>query len=122
MILLDTNAVIWMHRLDRRARPLTRAGRLYVSPATMLELQFLVEVGRVRLRRGAIAADVLHDDRWLIDSPPSADWFELAATVGWTRDPFDRLIAAHARLRTWKVATGDRAMLEQPGPAGALAL
>src|SRR5262249_11209832 len=51
LILLDTNAVIWLHRGDRRAVALAgRAARLYASPATILELQFLVEAGRLRLR------------------------------------------------------------------------
>jgi PIN domain nuclease of toxin-antitoxin system len=122
MILLDTNAVIWMHSRHRRAMPLARAGRLYVSPASTLELQCLVESGRVRLRGGATVGQVLRDNRWLIDGPPSADWFEAAAGLGWTRDPFDRLIAAHARLRGWRLATGDRDMLEQLGPSGSIAL
>lgn len=32
-----------------------------------------------------------------------------------TRDPFDRLIAAHASLRGWKLATGDAALLARLG-------
>jgi len=41
LILLDTNAVIWLHRDDRRAAPLSqRPSRLCASPATILELHF----------------------------------------------------------------------------------
>ena len=54
LILLDTNAVLWLHQGHRRARQLEREpGRLYMSPASLLELQFLVEAGRLRLRTGA---------------------------------------------------------------------
>ena len=51
MILLDTNALIWLDQGHARTRALNRrAGRLYVSPASLLELQFLMEAGRIRLR------------------------------------------------------------------------
>src|SRR5262245_53243741 len=114
LILLDTNALIWLHRGDRRAAALSqRATRLYASPATILELQFLIEAGRLRLRAGASVAQLIHDDRWVIDDPASAAWFDKASEVGFTRDPFDRLIVAHARLRHWRLATGDRALLRQ---------
>ena len=115
MILLDTNAVIWLDQNHARVRPLLRGGaRLYVSPATMLELQFLAEAGRIRLKQGDVAA-LAADDRWVVDEPPSAAWFAAAIQLGWTRDPFDRLIAAHAIVRGWPLATGDRALIEHLG-------
>jgi len=113
VILLDTNALLWLRRGHPRSRPLIRsAGRLYVSPVTVLELQLLVEVGRLRLRSGATVSDLIEDDRWVLDDPPAARWFEFALAGSWTRDPFDRLLVAHAQLRAWRIATGDAAMLE----------
>jgi PIN domain nuclease of toxin-antitoxin system len=115
VILLDTNAVIWMDRNHPRARKLARATRLLVSPATVLELQLLEEIGRIRLRSGAHG--IVEADAWEIDEPPASDWFERAAEESWTRDPFDRLIVAHARLRGWRLATADRSVLEQLRPS-----
>lgn len=112
LILLDTHAVIWLHRGNRRTRKLEREGSLYLSPASMLELQFLADIGRVRLRAGATVRDLANDHRWLVDEAPSVAWFERACDVGWTRDPFDRLLVAHARLRGWRLATADESMLE----------
>ena len=111
MILLDTNALIWLAQGHRRVTGLaSSARRLYVSPASLLELQFLIEAGRVRLR--GIGLDGLaHDSRWALDDPPSADWFQQAWGLTWTRDPFDRLLVAHARLRDWKLATADTGVL-----------
>ncbi len=107
VILLDTNAVIWLDVAHPRSRPLTRAtAALYVSPATLLEIQFLMEAGRIRLTRDDAQA-LASDDRWLVDDPPAAAWFAEAIDLTWTRDPFDRLIAAHAQLRGWRLATGD---------------
>ncbi len=93
-----------------------------MSPASLLELQFLVEAGRLRLRAGAAARDLAEDDRWAMDDPPSSDWFRRAVDVGWTRDPFDRLLVAHARLRGWRIATGDGELLNRLGPEGSIEL
>ena len=123
MILLDTHALLWLDRSHRRTRPLSRwAGRLYLSPASLLELQFLLEAGRVRLRAGLTPAAFVEDPRWLLDSPPSDAWFEAAWEVGWTRDPFDRLLVAHVRLRGWRLATADRELLDALGAREVLAL
>lgn len=123
MIMLDTNAVLWLHDGHRRGRPLERRiGQLYASPASLLEIQFLVEAGRIRLRAGAAVRDLADDERWMMDDPSSVEWFERALNIGWTRDPFDRLLVAHAGLRGWRVATGDGEILERLGPAGSLEL
>jgi PIN domain nuclease of toxin-antitoxin system len=116
MILLDTNALIWTDQGDRRARSLLKARRpLYISPANLLELQFLTEAGRIRLDEPDVNA-FAHDERWMLDDPPAAAWFATAVHLGWTRDPFDRLLAAHAQFRGWKLATADRGLLDQLGP------
>ena len=114
MILLDTNALIWLEQGHVRVRALTqRRARLYISPASLLEMQFLSEAGRIRLRGATVADLASRDDLWLLDDPPAADWFDEALQLGWTRDPFDRLIVAHARLRRWPLATADAALLER---------
>ena len=122
VILLDTNAVIWLEQGHPRARPLTRErARLYVSPATLLELQFLQETGRIRIDAASVSA-IGQDDRWLVDDPPAASWFLRATDLIWTRDPFDRLIAAHAMLRRWRLATGDDDLIGHLGPATTIEL
>ena len=122
VILLDTNAVIWLDQGHLRARPLARKSvSLYVSPATLLELQFLEEAGRIRLPKRDAQALAL-DDRWVVDDPPAAAWFGVALDMAWTRDPFDRLLAAHARLRGWRLATADASLLAALGPRQTLEL
>ena len=111
VILLDTNALLWLESGHRRARPLATARQaLYVSPMTMLELQVLCEAGRLKLGSGTVTR-FFDDDRWLLDDPPAARWFEASLSVGWTRDTFDRLIVAHARVRGWRLATSDQTIL-----------
>jgi PIN domain nuclease of toxin-antitoxin system len=114
VILLDTNALIWLLAGHGRAAELAQAGgRLYLSPVSLLELQFLVEVDRLEVEAGRSVADVAADPRWQLDSPRSDVLFGNALSVEWTRDPFDRLLIAHARCRRWRLATGDRRILAQ---------
>jgi PIN domain nuclease of toxin-antitoxin system len=116
MILLDTNALLWLESGHRRARPLKNVrAALHVSPASLLEVAFLIEAGRIRAKRGFTAWSLADDDRWRVDEPPAAAWFEEASTLRWTRDPFDRLIAAHAQLRRFRLATSDELLLERLG-------
>jgi len=113
VILLDTNALIWLAQDHRRARPLRNLQRLHVSPASVLEVQFLAEAGRLRLSAGRSLDAITHDPRWRLDEPPAADWFLAACEFSWTRDPFDRLLAAHAWLRRWRLATADDELIER---------
>jgi len=123
VILLDTNALLWLQRRHKRAKPLDRhPGRLYISPANLLEIQLLTESGRVRAVGSASPRDLLGDERWTQDDPPSADWFDIALGIAWTRDTFDRLLVAHARLRRWRLATADSLILEHLDPSEYLAL
>ncbi len=123
LILLDTNALLWLQGRHKRSRPLSRwAGRLYISPASLLEIQFLLEAQRVRLRPGMRVADLADDPRWLLDEPPAAAWFSVAVDLTWTRDPFDRLLVAHSRYREWRLATGDGDLIDRLGTKGAFEL
>ena len=122
MILLDTNAILWVLAKHPRAGPLAQRERLYISPASLLELAYLVEVGKVREAPGHTLAEVANYPRWQVDNIPSEELFRGAMGLSWTRDPFDRLIAAHARQRRWLLATGDGHLHEHLGPEAVLSL
>jgi PIN domain nuclease of toxin-antitoxin system len=122
VILLDTNALLWLERGHRRSRPLANGHQLYLSPATLLELQMLMESGRMRMHEAVTPNTVAADERWLLDEVPSGRWFSTATEIEWTRDPFDRLIVAHARLRGWKLATSDSDILDHLSASESLPL
>jgi PIN domain nuclease of toxin-antitoxin system len=121
MILLDTHALVWMGAGRRRVRSLHGRGRLFVSPASLLEIQYLIEAGRLRLRARSLDA-VVGDPRWSLDDPAAADWFRKACDIDWTRDPFDRLLVAHARIRNWRLATADDHLLDHLASSECFAL
>jgi PIN domain nuclease of toxin-antitoxin system len=95
---------------------------LCISPVNLLEVQLLLEAGRVRLRRGESLSALEGDERWRLDDPPAAAWFAEARAISWTRDPFDRLLVAHAALRRFRLATGDSRILERLAPERVLVL
>jgi PIN domain nuclease of toxin-antitoxin system len=123
VILLDTNALIWLEQGHVRTRRLTKEHkRLYISPASLLELQMLQEAGRIRFKNATIADITRRDDLWAVDDPPAAAWFEESLVLGWTRDFFDRLLVAHARVRGWRLATADATLLARGSASDCVAV
>src|SRR5262249_54239996 len=120
---LDTNALIWLEQGHPRSKPLAaRRGRLFISPASILELQFLVEAGRIPLKRSTVSDVARRAGLWLLGDPPAAAAVYGTVGLSWTRDPFDRLILAHARFRGWRLATGDLALNSKLGPENCIRL
>ena len=62
------------------------------------------------------------DPRWSVDNPPVDGVVARAIELGWTRDPFDRLITGHALYRGWRLATSDSAILRNLPDGATLAL
>lgn len=109
--LLDTHFLLWavlgLPRMDEfpwldRYRPWG------VSPASLLELQFLSEVGRLELRAPEFVEALRQDPRFIIDEVPLMTLVTHALPLSWTRDPFDRLLAAHSAARRTPLCTLDR--------------
>ncbi len=117
MILLDTHVVLWLYageveRLSRRAHQMIDASDLATSPVVELELAYLNEVGRVTDSApqilGALGSAVGLTVAQIGFGPVCA----AAAALTWTRDPFDRMLAAHAQLAGLTLLTKDAALLE----------
>lgn len=109
---LDTHVVMWLHdglvgRLSERAKDAIESGVLLVCGMVELELQYLREIGRIRpspqevLRTLEASIGVRRSKQEL------AAVATVACSVTWTRDPFDRLIVAEARLNHGKLITRD---------------
>lgn len=113
MILLDTNAVLYVLTSSPRAAPLAEhAGRLVLSPFVLLELRFLEESGRGRFVGRAPLHAVRADARFRLDEPNVLSLIDEALSLSWTGDPFDRLIAAHAQSRRYRLATSDANIID----------
>lgn len=82
-----------------------------VSPVVLLEIQYLQEVTRRDVIPTDVADLIRSDERFVIDDPKIGEIVEHARHLTWTRDPFDRLIAAHSSLRGITLCTTDERIL-----------
>jgi PIN domain nuclease of toxin-antitoxin system len=83
-----------------------------ICPIVELELAYLHEIGRVSEPASAPLA-ALGQSIGLRPSDVSFEQVAKAAIdLSWTRDPFDRLIAAHAIVTGARLLTADETILE----------
>src|SRR5579864_2258752 len=75
-----------------------REDDLRISPMVLLELEHLHEIKRIRVSALKIVNTLTADIGLKICDLPFAGVAHKALDERWTRDPFDRLIVAHARL------------------------
>jgi PIN domain nuclease of toxin-antitoxin system len=113
-LLLDTHFLIWTVLGSRRLHefPWIDQYRPWsVSPLSFLEIQFLAEVGRLSVRNPEFVNAVTEDARFIVDEVPLLPLVRQALRVGWTRDPFDRLLVAHSVARRVALCTTDARIL-----------
>lgn len=110
-LLLDTHFLLWVvldsPRLDEFAW-LDRYRPWGISPVSFLEIQFLAEVGRAQVRYPGFVEAVGNDPRFQVDEVPLVTLVRQAIPLGWTRDPFDRLLVGHSLARRVPFCTADR--------------
>lgn len=109
---LDTHAVVWMKEgrtdwLSVAGRREVERSRLLVSPMVLLELTYLFELGRLKKGADELIGE-LGDAVGLSVCPmPFPLVVRQARAETWTRDPFDRMIAAQARCAGAWLVTAD---------------
>lgn len=117
MIHVDTHVVVWLfqgavERFPESVRARLATARPLVSPMVRLELAFLHETGRITVGPAEIL-DALRVDADLGQAESRFERVAARATsLTWTRDPFDRSIAAHALVDDLPLLTKDRVMLD----------
>jgi len=112
VILLDTHVLIWLYdgllsRIPAAVRRRMDREQLALSPFTQLELAYLHEVGRVRPSAETVVAELSSRLELTLADVSSAAVGHAAVGLTWTRDPFDRLLAAHATVSSMPLVTKD---------------
>lgn len=110
---LDTHVVAWLfagavRRLPPAVRRLVERSSLAISPMVELELQYLFEIGRTAQPGRIVAHDLADRIGLAISDSPFPQVVAGAAQLGWTRDPFDRLIVSQSLLDGARLITGDK--------------
>lgn len=108
---IDTQVAVWLYagRADRLApaRPHLEGHTLFASPMVHLELQYLHEIGRLRVPATLVLSELYRTMGLEVADEPWPLVVRAALSLGWTRDPFDRLIAAHALVAGAPLITAD---------------
>ena len=121
MVFLDTHVVVWLFaEADRIPLSVQRRldeSELLISPMVRLELSLLAEIGRLRDPAAAVIGALAVDLRLRVEDEGWGRAAEIADHLSWTRNPFDRLIAAHAMCCGAPLCTRDGTILEHYGEA-----
>jgi len=113
LVYLDTHVVVWLYdaltdRLSKAAADAIEDNDVVISRMVELELQFLHEIGRLRVKPLEIIRH-LSTQIGLRLSDVGLERIVRAATgMDWTRDVFDRLIAAESAAMDIPLITKDR--------------
>jgi PIN domain nuclease of toxin-antitoxin system len=87
-------------------------GWLAISPMVELELQFLNEIGRIKIGSAGVLNALAHLPVH-IDQTPFHAVTQAASLQTWTRDPFDRLIVGQAIAAGGWLITADTLIRQQ---------
>jgi PIN domain nuclease of toxin-antitoxin system len=102
ILYLDTQVLVWLaeartNRLTTGATAAIEESELVISPMVMLELEYLFEIGRI-VKSPLLLLNQLESQIGLRQRDHGfAAIIQTALFETWTRDPFDRVIVAHAR-------------------------
>lgn len=114
---LDTHAAIWLYAgrgdlfPERLLTSLERA-ELFISPFVLLEIQFLRESGKVKIKVDTFLREMKQDFGLKLCPSSLASVTLEAVRMSWTRDPFDRMIVAQASVNESRLITRDREILK----------
>ncbi|MCK5913822.1 MAG: PIN domain-containing protein [Desulfuromusa sp.] len=117
MIYLDTHVVAWLYaglaeKISPKATKLINANPLYISPMVQLELEYLNEIGRISVGSAIIVETLSISVGLELCKLPFFQIITEAVTETWTRDPFDRIIVAHAKAQKAVLLTKDNSILK----------
>ncbi|MCB9392202.1 MAG: PIN domain-containing protein [Acidimicrobiaceae bacterium] len=116
MIRLDTHAVVWLYagdveRLSDTAVTAIETHDLVISPMVQLELTYLHEIGRLTVSGAEIVGDLADRIGLRLSDATMSAVVHAAASLSWTRDPFDRMIVADAIVAATDLLTKDERIL-----------
>jgi YD repeat-containing protein len=116
MLMLDTHIAVAFAEgktrgLSKRALQLFDVQPTFISPAVVLELELLFEIGRLKSNSDTLVSYLQNELMISVAGDKFSDVARQARHYRFTRDPFDRLITAHAAWARAKLITLDQHIL-----------
>jgi len=115
IVYLDTHVVVFLYesgstRIGCKARRMIEENPVRISPIVRLELQYLFETGRTGLPARDVIEELTQQIGLAVCDQKFVDVIKVAEDLKWIRDPFDRIIVAHAILADAYLITKDRSI------------
>lgn len=113
---LDTHAVIWLYageleRFTPTALEDLRGSNPVISPIVPLEIQYLFEIGKITVHADTVVEVLQRDIGLQLSEHSFQDVMRRSLQNSWTRNPFDRIIAADAATGEDRLLTKDETIL-----------
>lgn len=110
--MLDTHVAIALYEgrtagLGAAAKRAIDRETVTISPVVLLEIELMHEIGRLRVGARPVSVRLVEDLSIRVATERFSDVAIEALGFGFTRDPFDRLIVAHAALAKAALVTQD---------------
>lgn len=116
MLFLDTHILIWLYQ--KGLEQFSEAGisrlkhdLLIISPAGLLELEYLHETGDITVHGQEIVDYLARTIELETDAVSFLPIAEQAVRLQWTSDPFDRLLTVQAMFHSADFMTRDRTII-----------
>ena len=112
MVYLDTHLVLWLYAdsldlISRQALQAIEENEVYISPIVELELQYLKESKKIKKSPSEIIESLHKEINLKVCTKDFQSIIRESLKVHWTRDPFDRIMVAHASLNNDMLLTKD---------------
>jgi PIN domain nuclease of toxin-antitoxin system len=111
----DTHVVVWLYSkaLDQftpRGIKMMEGHDLVISPMVCLELDYLREIKKITVQGQKIIEELSGKIGLQVCDASFSGVITVASELSWTRDPFDRIIVAQAKLQKAHLLTRDQAI------------
>lgn len=116
-IYLDTHVVVWLYqkelnKFSSNALKLIEESELVISAMVVLELEFLHEIGRLKYSAKDIISELAQTIELRVCDEKFSTITYSSLNLKWTRDPFDRIIVANAKMNSATLISKDKNILE----------
>ena len=110
---LDTHIAIWLYekRLDllsEKAKQYIEKNDLFISPVVKLEIEYLFEIKKIKDNSETICNFLEKTIDLKIEKSSFPEIIKISLNEKWTRDPFDRIIVAHSKLKDYTLISKDK--------------